>query len=486
MLKKPIYKPVIVFLVLFVAAFIYLNKVFATRNVFVNVYEDYTTLSNKTDIDILFYGSSHSYTSFNPVVLDEICKTNSFNLGSASLHISLTNMMLNNTLELTNPKLIILEIYNGSLPIPKARKAKGFQLRALDITPNNSIEKYNKVKNIYSPKEYLGVYFPLIRNHTKWYEYNFFDLTRRQELNSNYLFFYRGYRGHFQELKEKTLYKDFKKVTPPKDTKVKFFNNKTKEDISNFVKTAKQKGIEVLIVTAPDLKARYNNYAFFDELNSLCEDLKTPYLNLNDYYKELDLSLNDFMDISHLNIYGGTKTTAFLANYINKHYSFTDRSSNQVWLSANKTYLDSKDLLIKTENSTYHQILGKKLIDDVIIKEVLIKKSNRKYNITISIDESKMFADDYKDLNISFKIFPYDKDKLSDKSKLKKWNFDKVDIKLKEEGSLLKFQLISKIPDIEKIEIFLYNTHKYSGVIGNKITLNNILFEKRNNNFIEN
>lgn len=89
-----------------------------------------------------------------------------------------------------------------------------------------------------------------------------------------------------------------------------------------------------------------------------------------------------------------------------------------------------------------------------------------------------MFLADYKDLSLSFKVFPFDKNELSEKSKLKKWDFDKVDIKLKDEGSKLKLQLNSRISNIEKIEVLLYNTHKYNGVIGEKLTLNNILFKE--------
>jgi hypothetical protein len=133
-------------------------------------------------------------------------------LGSAALSLSLTDIVLKETLKHTKPKLIVLEIYKGSLLKPSSKVVKGYQLRALDIISNFSLEKYERMKNIYTPKEYLGVYFPLIRNHKKWNEYNLFDLSRRQVLSKNSHFFYAGYRGHYQLLDSisKKRYKTFK------------------------------------------------------------------------------------------------------------------------------------------------------------------------------------------------------------------------------------------------------------------------------------
>src|SRR5690606_26657009 len=110
----------------------------------------YKSLTKKTNVDILFYGSSHAYTTFNPMIIDDKCKTISYNLGSAALYISLTDLVLKETLKRTKPKLIILEVYEGTVREVISERNKGFQLRALDIIPNYSIEKINSIKNIFS------------------------------------------------------------------------------------------------------------------------------------------------------------------------------------------------------------------------------------------------------------------------------------------------------------------------------------------------
>jgi hypothetical protein len=481
-MKKRVYS-IIIFIFLLALGFIYLNKVFATRNIYVNVQEDFKKLAKQTNIDILFYGSSHSYTAYNPLIINKICKTTSYNLGSADLNISLTEMVLKETLKQTQPKLIVLEIYKGSLLKPISKKVKGYQLRALDIISNFSDEKYNNVKKIYNKDEYLGVYFPLIRNHSKWNEYNLINLSRRQKLSVNSHFFYGGYRGHYQMIeKDKNIYEGFKEIMVKRDSSISIINDQSKNDIIKFITTAKNKNIEVLIISSPDLRARFDNYRIFDELKDICESSGASFLNLNDHYNEMELSLLDFMDPSHLNIYGGTKATTFLAEYINENYRFNNKSSEASWQESIEVYNESKDLFVRENEGLYYQPINKKLLENTIIKSVSILKKNRKNEITITFDLSEQFKDDFKNNNLSFKIIPVNKSEVSEDSKIKGWGFDKVDIKLKEQGSIIKLQLNSKITDIEKAEIFLYNTEKYTGVIGEKITLNDISFKKPDEN----
>jgi hypothetical protein len=469
---------ILIFLVLLFSLFLYLNKVYATRNIFVNVYEDYTKLSAQANIDVLFYGSSHSYTAFNPLIIDKVCKTISFNLGSAALHVSLAEMTLKETLKNSNPKLVILEVFKGALPIPTSKKAKGYQLRALDIVSNFSLEKYERMKSIYTPKEYLGVYFPLIRNRKKWNEYNLFNLSRRQVLTNRSPFFYAGYRGHNKMLDSvsKKRYKTFKEKTVAIDSSISFINDQSKQDIKNFIATAKKRGIEVLVISSPDLRVRFDNYRIFDEFKALCEISGASFLNLNDYYREMELILGDFMDPGHLNIYGGTKVSTFLANYINEHYSLPDRSSETVWKDTYKIYEDSKDLFVRNVLQ-FKQLINFELIEDVVITNLEVIKNNRRIDITIDIDESNSFVDDFEGLNLSFKVFPQDIDELSEKSKTLQWKFDSTDLKLKGVGSKIEFSLYSRIMDIEKIEVFLFNSEKHPGVVGKKLKLTDVVFQ---------
>ncbi|WP_417861430.1 hypothetical protein [Winogradskyella sediminis] len=475
-MKKKI-KSIIVFTLFLTLGFIFLNRIFASQNIFVNVYEDYKSLTKKTNVDILFYGSSHAYTTFNPMIIDDKCKTISYNLGSAALYISLTDLVLKETLKRTKPKLIILEVYEGTVREVISERNKGFQLRALDIIPNYSIEKINSIKNIFSKNEYLGALFPLIRNHEKWNESSFIGFSKRQTLNKNTLFFHSGYRGHFKklDLTERESFKDLTKINAPLKNGKIYFDEESKKHIKAFINTAKKEGIEVLIVTSPDLTSYKKHQPFFKELKELCKSFSTPYLNLNDYYKEIGLTADDFMDPGHLNIYGGTKTSQFLGEYLNEKYQFSDRSNDESYKLEMQKLQKSKDLFVKSDGF-YGIELNKKLIDGLVIKNLSISKNNRDHTITLNIENDKRLDEIFEKYKLSFKIFPTNLDNLNDDSKSKKWKFDKVDIILENQTNPMVFHIFTKIKKIDKAEVFLFNKEVYKGVVGEKITIDDLDF----------
>ncbi|MCF4102650.1 hypothetical protein L1I30_13315 [Gillisia sp. M10.2A] len=62
------------------------------------------------ELDVLFIGSSHSYRSFDPRILNQY-KLRTFNLGTSSQTHVQTNYILNEYLNELNPKLIVYEVY---------------------------------------------------------------------------------------------------------------------------------------------------------------------------------------------------------------------------------------------------------------------------------------------------------------------------------------------------------------------------------------
>ena len=172
-MTKKNYISIITFLVLFTIGFVYLNKVFKSSHYFVNGFENFKKLSKKTNIDVIFLGSSKSYTSFNPAIINDKCKTISYNLGSDSLLLQLTDLLLEEILKFTTPKLIVLEVYPGITNAKITKAIKGHQLRMLDEISNFSLSKYQNISKIFQKKDFLNVYSTTVRNHNKWYNKNY-------------------------------------------------------------------------------------------------------------------------------------------------------------------------------------------------------------------------------------------------------------------------------------------------------------------------
>lgn len=252
MMKKRIIS-IVVLLAFLTAGFIYLNKVFSSVHYYVNTTEDFKALAKKTNIDVIIYGSSHAYTAYNPLIINDVCETISYNLGSDGLKMPITDIVLEESLKYTKPKLIILEIYPPTLTPIKTDADKGYHLRAMDFVSNFSINKLKKTVRVFDKNEYLGVYFPLIRNHTSWNEQDFLNLSRRRYINSKENFYYGGFLGARNILKEedKEKYKDFKNATKKFEPSRKFIDKQNKADIESFVSLAKNAGAKILVVSSP-------------------------------------------------------------------------------------------------------------------------------------------------------------------------------------------------------------------------------------------
>ncbi|SDS80035.1 hypothetical protein SAMN04487764_3092 [Gillisia sp. Hel1_33_143] len=111
------------------------------------------------DLDVLFIGSSHSYRSFDPRILNEYgLKT--FNLGTSSQTHIQTNYILNEYLNKLNPKLVVYEVYpvtfmsegvESTLNLLSSRDNIDLSLVKMSLTSSN-LAVYNSFINIISYK----------------------------------------------------------------------------------------------------------------------------------------------------------------------------------------------------------------------------------------------------------------------------------------------------------------------------------------------
>lgn len=466
-MKKTKVYHIIVFIVLFIIGFIYLNKVFATPNHFNNTISDFKKLSKETNIDLVFYGSSHVYTAYNPLVFNRFNKTISYNLGSDAFKLHFTDLLFLESIKYTHPKLVVLELYPPSLYDIEGDEDKGFQLRGLDFVSNFSFRKFKEVCEVYDFNEIAGVYSPLIRNHSKWSEVDYFDLDRNKDIDTIENYFYAGFIGsrHIASEKLRLKYTDFDR-DDYLHQKFLSLNSKKRHQIIDFVNLVKKNGIDVLILSSPDMRAKldFNEY-FYIELQEICNQLNIQFLNLNDHTKEIGLNLSDFKDHAHLNTYGSLKTSIYLAEYIRKNYQLPDRSNEEVWKqSAIKYDLFKKEYYTKTK---YFQAdLNQKLTEGISVKNIKIK-SDYSYEFSVQLDVDDINTlDHYK---MAIHAYPTENNEVYLKNRESK--FDIADVILKENKTDLVFEANTRIKEFEKIELFLYSNKGFDGVIGNKVII---------------
>ena len=71
-------------------------------------FEEYYALEKNT-VDLLFIGSSHSYCTFDPQLIDPVLGTYSWQLGTPSQHADTSYYVLQNALETQSPHTVVME-----------------------------------------------------------------------------------------------------------------------------------------------------------------------------------------------------------------------------------------------------------------------------------------------------------------------------------------------------------------------------------------
>lgn len=234
-------------------------------------------IKNHRDVDILFLGSSHAYRGFDTRIFAEYgYKT--FNLGSSAQSPTQTKVLLNRYFEDLNPKVVVYEVYPGTLETDGVESS-------LDIVSNDrndfySLEMVLKINNIKTYNTFLyGVSRDILGLNDSFVEAPI-------KGNNKYI------SGGFVENSI-----EFYSPTPFEKEKIKL-NNYQLESFSEIVQILKKRKIELILVYAPITQVKFDSYSntrYFDSLMSTF----SVYYNFNDI-----VTLNDslhFIDSHHLN-----------------------------------------------------------------------------------------------------------------------------------------------------------------------------------------
>ncbi|MCF0142825.1 MAG: hypothetical protein HUJ75_05555, partial [Parasporobacterium sp.] len=153
-----------------------------------NIVADNRTLYKEQDhsLDVIAMGSSHAFTSFNPLQMFEEQGFTSLTMAGPFVKIDTAEYLLSEALKTQSPKALVLEV--GALQ-DNGTDYDNFQLEAI-INLRPSIEKYNFVQKLYPDDSAMRAtaFLPIVGFHVRWVELTPEDFT--------YLF-YRDYMHGF-------------------------------------------------------------------------------------------------------------------------------------------------------------------------------------------------------------------------------------------------------------------------------------------------
>lgn len=163
-----------IFIVIFLALFIMMNRVFLAKNE--NMY-NYINFSGQPEnfIDILVLGSSHSLDGIDAQSLDKLLverygiKTKTFNMSITGMRLEQMGYRWKEALKTQRPSLLILETFSCSLQ--SAGTDENINRWALDYMPLSK-EKMAYIGDEIEANLQTSFLVPFIKYHSRWRELN--------------------------------------------------------------------------------------------------------------------------------------------------------------------------------------------------------------------------------------------------------------------------------------------------------------------------
>lgn len=367
---KKISKPIL-FICFFIICFFSIQQLFIPYNIRLKRWYSFYEIP-KNNLDIVFLGSSHSYTTYYSEMIDNKLKINSFNMASNSQHLDQLYFNLKEILKYQKPKIVFIELFSLS---GNTRNDKGSYF----VYDNLDGQKFsfNKITSIlsYRKKEHrLITLFPLIRSHLDWKDPNkLFNNIYKKYKDENSLKTFTGFQRTQSEMDEEIT----KKYLSEKKTDYKNFNisDFNKNYLIKIRELSKKHNFKVIYLYSPmygdfinpNYQTKYNK--FKEIANLYADDL----LDFNLIGKSIGMNErwfeNGYINYQHTSFYGAKKITEYIINYLQKNYTFNNREKEKYW------DLKNSDL----KNIGYEQKIGEnfELLPNIKIKEIIYTPQNK-------------------------------------------------------------------------------------------------------------
>lgn len=266
--------------------------------------------NEKKTYDVMFFGTSHAYCSFDTNLLAET-KVSSYILASQKQPLEATYYYIKEAIKRSKPKDIYVEVLDA--------------LTANDIDDGSihtytdyfpmGINKIMMIKDSLSTNKWAENVMPLIKYHSRWTE------LKDKDYKANWKDYHDDLHGfvklQFQSkefMKDSNLSKEnLDNIAKAQD---KDFREKKYNALKRINELAKKNGVKVHFIKTPV----YTKSAYDENISLLEKYMDSIGADFVDFTKTVDgLGFGDYYDASHLNSEGAKKFTEyFIENVLNK------------------------------------------------------------------------------------------------------------------------------------------------------------------------
>ncbi|PQB05483.1 hypothetical protein [Aureitalea marina] len=463
LLKSLLFSAVFLLLLHFVV-----DPLFVTRSPFqmaMGEIKDY----QKDEVGIIFAGSSHVYTTYNPEIIDAELKTTSFNLGSGAQRMKTTVGLVDQMTQRYQPEYVIVDVFPGLVYLDKGEKSRSLQVNVIDQMQPGS-ETLDLIETYYQPRELTSVLSPTIRNHHEWDT----RLLHRDRDEARLKRNVRGYGSSNRSLfnSNNDTIEELKKYADFNAGIFAYSSDEAKRWPQHWPllielnEMLKERGIRLIFTTTPYINWNQNKdfVQYTSKVRKISDSLGVTYLNFVDVIDQLDLEFEDFRDYGHLNNKGAQKASEYFVQFFKQNkLPLRDRSGESSWIK-NQEFNFEFLLQSYAGNLPFTFYPGNYQITDSIGLDglYLIEQQNGRRNAVIKGRGLNQFVQGQ--WWVHFHEIPYDndQDRLSEISKTKGLNrevyFRQGETVEGSEDSLMTISLPpSSIEEFKRIILFFEN-----------------------------
>lgn len=319
-----------------------------------STFDDFYKLE-KDSVDVLFIGSSHAMTSFNPQVLYNEYGITSYNLASPQQSVFTTYYWLREALKYQSPKVLVLETntfhkYTDAYVYNYFNCSETSLRKAFDVMKPSPLkmELARKIEEKDPSQSWLSYFLMNIRYHSRWTDLGEFDYSKRALSEHGAVKGFIINSGSNKDGKD-TFFTtgNLDSVTAEPMVEV------TQDYLGKIADLCKENGIELIFVKIPSAES-IERYKATKE----CADrYGVPFYDFNEEarYKEIGYSANDLY--GHPNYIGAEKITRFMGELLLNTYHIGSREDSSYLKSG--AYYENRIKNIKlTETSEIRDYLG--------------------------------------------------------------------------------------------------------------------------------
>jgi len=259
----------------------------------------------KNSIDIIYLGSSHTYTAFNPYLIEDKTGLKGYILATQQQPIWITYYYFLEALKYQHPKYVVLDVH--MLTYSSSDYAEEQSNRDAIDKMKLSKNKLKAIKTSVPKDERNAYYFNIIKYHTRYKE------LHKVDLKYTFLGYSIDNKGYIaldynnQKFNEKDI-----EFTEEENE----IYNKSEKYLEKIIELAKKNNIELILVKTPAIYKK-EEYAKLNYINKYLNNKNIKYINFIDKEKLKIFDYEkDFYDTGHLTKAGSEKFTLEFIKYL--------------------------------------------------------------------------------------------------------------------------------------------------------------------------